>query len=327
MSIAEKILRAKSDYEAVFEAGKAQGGDNYYDAFWDNYQRNGNRKNYRYAFYGQGWTLETFKPKYDLIVTDNGEFMFAYSQIKCDLVELLKDLGITLDLSKATAISQCLRNTYFTRFGELNFSNKKSLNYVLDQNPYLETIDKLIISDDGTTTFVSTFASDWELKNITFEGVIGQDIDFKNCSKLTHDSLMSIINALKPLVTYEEVETKATDYYLNGGPPIEAQVWEAGVWYKIQRTSGSYVYFDSVTYGDLEFAICDKTTRTDADASTVIGDATHIKIEEDGVAFWLKTTKGVSSGETKTLTIGDTNLAKLTDAEKKIATDKGWVLA
>ena len=31
--------------------------------------------------------------------------------------------------------------------------------------------------------------------------------------------------------------------------------------------------------------------------------------------------------ETQTLTLGSTNLAKLTDAEKKIATDKGWTLA
>ena len=27
------------------------------------------------------------------------------------------------------------------------------------------------------------------------------------------------------------------------------------------------------------------------------------------------------------LTLGSTNLAKLTDAEKKVATDKGWTLA
>ena len=30
---------------------------------------------------------------------------------------------------------------------------------------------------------------------------------------------------------------------------------------------------------------------------------------------------------TKTLTLGSTNLAKLTDAEKQVATDKGWTLA
>jgi hypothetical protein len=33
------------------------------------------------------------------------------------------------------------------------------------------------------------------------------------------------------------------------------------------------------------------------------------------------------SGTTYTLTLGSTNLAKLTDAEKAIATEKGWTLA
>ena len=32
-------------------------------------------------------------------------------------------------------------------------------------------------------------------------------------------------------------------------------------------------------------------------------------------------------GSTRTLTMGSTNLAKLTDEDKKIATDKGWTLA
>ena len=35
----------------------------------------------------------------------------------------------------------------------------------------------------------------------------------------------------------------------------------------------------------------------------------------------------VPDGETRTLTLGSTNLAKLTDAQKQIATDKGWTLA
>ena len=35
--------------------------------------------------------------------------------------------------------------------------------------------------------------------------------------------------------------------------------------------------------------------------------------------------KAQTSGN-KTLTMGATNLAKLTEADKKIATDKGWVL-
>ena len=35
----------------------------------------------------------------------------------------------------------------------------------------------------------------------------------------------------------------------------------------------------------------------------------------------------VPDGETRTLTLGATNLAKLTDKQKQIATDKGWTLA
>ena len=35
----------------------------------------------------------------------------------------------------------------------------------------------------------------------------------------------------------------------------------------------------------------------------------------------------VPTGETRTFTLGATNLAKLTDAQKQIATDKGWTLA
>lgn len=37
--------------------------------------------------------------------------------------------------------------------------------------------------------------------------------------------------------------------------------------------------------------------------------------------------KPQTSGTTKTLTMGSTNLEKLTDADKKVATDKGWTLA
>jgi hypothetical protein len=316
MSIAEKLVTIAENEQKVYEAGQQAE----YDRFWDNYQRNGNRKNYRYAFYGQGWTLETFKPKYDLIVTDNGEFMFANSHIKCDLVELLEDLGVTLDLSKATSISQCLRGTYFTRFGELNFSNKKSLNYVLDQNPYLETIDKLIISDDGTTTFVSTFASDWELKNITFEGVIGQDIDFKNCSKLTHDSLMSIINALKDFrlvnSTYSNVTYEWDGTEGNG---------EIGKVYETDYIAPNSEYIEfQCSWGDYEtnYHVIVLKVRNLNITEEELSKVKTFMIDSNG-----NLVLGINRGNpttTKTLTIGDTNLAKLTAEEKAITTNKGW---
>jgi hypothetical protein len=60
MSIADKLLRAKEDYDRVFEAGKKAE----WDAFWDAYQDYGNRVQYPNAFYM--WDDTYFKPKYPI---------------------------------------------------------------------------------------------------------------------------------------------------------------------------------------------------------------------------------------------------------------------
>lgn len=62
MKIEEKVRTIIENTPKVYEAGKKAE----YDAFWDSYQNNGNRKNYRGAF-GVGFTPETFKPKYPII--------------------------------------------------------------------------------------------------------------------------------------------------------------------------------------------------------------------------------------------------------------------
>lgn len=50
------------------------------------------------------------------------------------------------------------------------------------------------------------------------------------------------------------------------------------------------------------------------------------KLTREALLEIIDNLKAQTSG-TKTLTMGSTNLAKLTDADKKIATDKGWTLA
>ncbi|MBO7176024.1 MAG: hypothetical protein J6W14_01500, partial [Clostridia bacterium] len=51
-----------SGVESVYEAGKKAE----YDAFWDSFQENGNKKAYAYVFAGSGWNKETFRPKYSV---------------------------------------------------------------------------------------------------------------------------------------------------------------------------------------------------------------------------------------------------------------------
>ena len=67
MTTAEKLIRAKADIDAVFEAGKAQGGGS---LDFDKIQTAENglpRTGYRYMFAGGFWTDENFKPTKDII--------------------------------------------------------------------------------------------------------------------------------------------------------------------------------------------------------------------------------------------------------------------
>jgi hypothetical protein len=60
----------------------------------------------------------------------------------------------------------------------------------------LVSIEKMILSN--AASFQNTFAYCTELQNLTIEGVIGKTgFNVSNSTKLTHDSLMSIINALE----------------------------------------------------------------------------------------------------------------------------------
>lgn len=199
----------------VYKAGQESGGDGYdkgyeagqtaeYDRFWDNCQVNGNRTNYYLGFAGSSWNKETFKPKYD--IKPNGSMYMIFNQFNqynepFDLVERLKECGVSLDFSNVTGDNYAFYNANVTHIGVVDLRNCTSM-----QNTFLvgdtvtsplKTIDKVILKDDGKQKFYTPFSNCASLENIIFEGVIGNDISFASCSKLTHDSLMSIINALK----------------------------------------------------------------------------------------------------------------------------------
>lgn len=117
-----------------------------------------------------------------------------------------------------------------TRIPTVDARKASVLSYTFHNCDALKSVDKLIVS--ASTTYEGVFHNCANLEDIVFDGTIGQNFMMYNCDKLTHDSLMSILNCL-------EAKT-------------------AGTW---------------------------------------------------------------------TVTLGATNLAKLTDAEKAIATEKGWTLA
>ena len=213
MSIAEKLtLIAENEqkvYDAGFEKGKASGGSGYdegfadgkkaeYDAFWDQYQQNGLRTHYAYAFAGGGWTAEIFKPKYALDNITNAQYMFnCFDMFQTELYDLkqgLEDMGIAWDTSKAPDITHMFSNARIGVVPTMDCSGCKAIAIFL-QSAKVHTIEKMIVFEELVFN-ANAFTGAKELRNISFEGIIGSNIDFQACTLLTRASIESIITHL-----------------------------------------------------------------------------------------------------------------------------------
>lgn len=234
-------------YEKGYEDGQGTGYQNGYadgltegkqigvSAFWNAYC-NASKTDTDYMFAGQNWTVETFTPPAVTLRPTRAFYMFSRIAISGDFAELCSNRGFSVDFSQCTYIDNLFNNASgITRLGVLDFSGASaSANNVFINATRLKTIDKLIVGEN-TKAYTNWFNGCSALENLTIEGVIDKNgFSVQWSPKLTHDSLISIINVLKDLT---------------------------------------------------------------------------------------------GSGTAYTVTLGTTNLAKLTDVEKAIATQKGWTLA
>lgn len=189
--------------DAVFETGKkAQ-----YDAFWDTFQAKGERGIYNYAFSGDAWTEDTFKPKYDL-VPSQAYSMFMYHGYQrdinptpiIDLKGALERAGVTLDTSKSTDVKRIFYvSSSITRIPTISFESCRDTTEAFRTCTSLVSIDKIILKNDGTNTFSNTFRDCPALTEVIFDGVIGQNgLDLHWSTNLSKESIKSIIKALSP---------------------------------------------------------------------------------------------------------------------------------
>ena len=191
MTIADKALRAKEDYDTVYEAGKQEGygegytlghdhGEQYgkelgkqeeYDAFWDNFQQSGNCHNYDSAFRGDFFNDAIYNPAYPIIASDTYGASYMYMNNK-----RLTDTKVTVSvpgLGNGMVFYQASR---------------------LKRIPTLEISDK--------TTFSSWFAGCSALEELNIVGEIAQnEFDVHWSTKLSRDSIVSVVNALSPTTT------------------------------------------------------------------------------------------------------------------------------
>jgi hypothetical protein len=201
-------------YDETFAAGKAEGVEegyangktdgiaegikSEYDRFWDAYQKNGQLKYYAYSFVR--WPEEVFRPKYSIAPTGPADNMFWECNIG-DLAGILKEQNVTLDTSGATSVNFLFAGSGLTHIPEVSFlSVGNGALAVFNYNVHLVEIEKVILRDDGAITFEAWFELCNKLTTITFEGVIGQDINFQ-WSPLSATSINSVITHLSDTAT------------------------------------------------------------------------------------------------------------------------------
>jgi hypothetical protein len=189
---AYKVSQMSEGVNEVYEAGKKAE----YDAFWLNYV-NPRADDLDYMFAGQRWTNTIFKPPSVTLKPRRAMYMFARSGIIGDLAQIFNDLGFAVDFSNCVYIDDIFNNSAFTRIGELNFSGAVSSANRVFINAKVVTIDKIIVSEN-TKSLNAWFSGCTDLENITFEGTINKNIDFKDCTKLTRASIDNIYAHLKP---------------------------------------------------------------------------------------------------------------------------------
>lgn len=204
MSIADKLVTIAENERKVYEAGKKAE----YDAFWDLFQQNGKRDNYMGAFGGIGWTIDTFKPKYPIILngTSSADYMFyGFNRISTEDIDDLLDFtefNSMIDFRSSKRFSYTFANARIKNlYVDCSSATELTHAFNADNGGYLENLTLKVTPT--TTRFASAFEYQSRMKNLTFteDSEIVASIDFKWSTNLTHDSIVSIINALSSTTT------------------------------------------------------------------------------------------------------------------------------
>lgn len=166
-TIDEFITRIKNNTPLVYEKGVEEGKKAENDAFWDYYQ---NTTQYLYAF-SHRWNDDIYKPKKDIQLVGSNccSGMFYYSKIT--------DTKVKITFMVAG-------NGLSSAIGFMNNATE------------MRTIREIVFNS-STTFNNTTFQNCTKLETMNVGGTIGQNgLNLQWSTLLTHDSLMSIINAL-----------------------------------------------------------------------------------------------------------------------------------
>ena len=193
----EEVAPLNAELENTLN-GVDTGGKSYYDEFWEQFQNGGTRKTYSYAF--RQSSIEYIRPKYKIAPSeiDGAQCIFRQCgklrKIEADYVDFSQmPYGTYATGSLYYIFSECF---YLEEVEDVGFSPCYMHTQTFAWCTRLRTIAKITV--DENTQYSSTFLRCDKLKNLTIAGTIGRNgFSVHESPELTHDSLMSIINALK----------------------------------------------------------------------------------------------------------------------------------
>ena len=168
-----------------------------YDSFWDIYQQNGEREIYQNAF-SYGWNDSNFKPKYNIVPKgDNGCGSMFFKTNIVDLAECMKKANVVFDTSQATRLSSVFDRMDVTlTVPTVNAINTTIMNMTYYNSSRLKKIVIKNIQPSCTFDRVFNYVSALETLEL-INCIIGQNgFNVQWSTKLSHDSLTSIVNAL-----------------------------------------------------------------------------------------------------------------------------------
>lgn len=178
-----------------YDEGVAAGKKAEYDRFWDAYQQNGERTDYKRAFNGTGWTEDNFFPKYSLAPIDATD-MFYNSAIVGDLRDYCE-----LDTSKTTQYTNLFYGSAFTAIGTLELNGAYVGNAVYNM-PNVESVELIVFSPAVVYVGSSLMRNCPNLKEVRFGGEwkyhnasgLNFSIGLNNLSKTSIESLINVLS-------------------------------------------------------------------------------------------------------------------------------------
>lgn len=209
MSIADKLLQAKQDLDDAYESGQKSE----YDRFWDEFQDNGKKTRYSYAFSGSGWTNDNLTPKYQIKFKpnstssfDGGANTFYYcgtdENTKKPLIDMT-DICEMIDWSTCSKATRIFYNAWCKNI-TCDFSNATNIEEAFNRANGGDIRNLRLKVSAKCTNYRNAF---WYLgSNVTSEDftciflegseIAANGVSLQHSKTLSKESIVSLFNAL-----------------------------------------------------------------------------------------------------------------------------------